>query len=215
MTDFLAGALSGIAQTIFGHPFDTIKVNIQNNESLRNFKPRDYFRGILFPMGSAFLINSIGFGVHSIMYEQLNNHITAGGMAGIVASPLVHISCIGKVKEQVGLKPRLKDFLRINGYMSTLIREVMGFSAYFYVYNTLRERDYSIVTCGALSGLANWTISYPIDVIRSRQYAYNINFKTALKQRGLYKGYIACAIRAMIVNSTGFWVYEKTFSLFK
>ena len=151
MADFLAGAISGIAQTLVGHPFDTVKVNIQNNESIRHFKPRDYFRGILFPMGSAFLINSIGFGTHSTMYEYNNNHVISGALAGVFASPLVHLSCIGKVKEQVGIKPRLKDFLRMNGYTSTLIREVTGFSAYFYVYNMLREKYYNIVTCGALT----------------------------------------------------------------
>ena len=39
MSEFLCGALSGITQTIVGHPFDTIKTRIQNkNKIIWNFK---------------------------------------------------------------------------------------------------------------------------------------------------------------------------------
>ena len=39
MNDYFVGSISGIAQTITGHPFDTLKVKRQNNIPLKyNFK---------------------------------------------------------------------------------------------------------------------------------------------------------------------------------
>ena len=215
MIDFISGALSGIAQTIVGHPLDTLKVNMQNKVSISSLKPTHYFRGISFPLYWSIAINSIGFGTHKYLYEKTNNHILSGSIAGVAATPIVHLLCIGKIKRQVGLKPHFRDFIYTRGFLTSAAREFTGFGTYFYVYHTLRENNYSILTSGALGGLANWSISYPFDVIRSRQYAYNITFREALRQGSLYGGYIPCAIRAVLVNGAGFWVYEKCLEMMK
>ena len=67
---------------------------------------------------------------------------------------------------------------------------------------------------GGIAGLLNWTFTYPIDVIRTRQMANNISIKKAINQGNLWKGYSACAMRAIIVNSASFYVYEKSKNLF-
>ena len=36
----------------------------------------------------------------------------------------------------------------------------------------------------------------------------NINFRTALKEGNLWRGYGLCATRAVVVNSVGFKVYD-------
>ena len=56
--------------------------------------------------------------------------------------------------------------------------------------------------------LVNWTLTYPIDVIRNRQMAQNIPYKKAIEQGNLWKGFSTCATRAIIVNSSSFYVYE-------
>ena len=61
---------------------------------------------------------------------------------------------------------------------------------------------------GGLAGLANWTASYPIDVIRSRQIASNCTVKQAYDMGNLWKGFGLCALRAILVNSVGFYVYD-------
>ena len=42
MKELIAGALSGIAQTFIGHPFDTIKVNIQNKLPIKHLNCKYY-----------------------------------------------------------------------------------------------------------------------------------------------------------------------------
>ena len=44
--------------------------------------------------------------------------------------------------------------------------------------------------------------------------ANNISIKKAINQGNLWKGYSACAMRAIIVNSASFYVYEKSKNLF-
>lgn len=215
MSDFIAGAISGIAQTTVGQPLDTLKVNIQNRKDIKQLKPHHYFRGVMFPMVASVIINSICFGTHKYIYGKTDNHMVSGAIAGLCATPFVHLSCIGKVKRQIGLIPKLRDFIYTRGFLTSCFRELTGFGSYFYIYHTLRENNHSILLSGSFGGLANWSISYPFDVIRSRQYAYNISFMNSLKQGNLYGGYIPCALRAVIVNGTGFWVYEKCLAMLK
>ena len=44
------------------------------------------------------------------------------------------------------------------------------------------EYDYDPFISGGVAGLLAWTLSYPIDVIKNRQMAKNIDFKSALKE---------------------------------
>ena len=215
MIDFIAGAISGVAQTIVGHPLDTLKVNIQTKTDITGLKPLQYFRGISFPLYWSVAISSISFGIHKHVYKSTENHLISGSLSGIVVSPLVHLLCVGKIKRQVGMNPRWRDFIYTRGFFTTVMCECIGFGTYFYVYHTMRNNDYNVLTSGAIGGLANWTASYPFDVIRSRQNAYNITFRDALRQGKLYGGYVPCAIRAVLVNGAGFWVYEKCLEMMK
>ena len=54
----------------------------------------------------------------------------------------------------------------------------------------------------------NWTLTYPIDVIQSRQIAQDVSIKEAIQQGKLWKGYGVCAARAIIVNAAIFSSYE-------
>ena len=211
MNEFIAGSMSGFAQTIVGHPFDTLKVLKQNNYdiSLRSFPIKEYFRGIAYPMGFSILINSLCFGVHNLTYKKTANHFLAGSIAGGVITPLVHLQGIGKIRRQVGQQIRLRDFRTTHGLLSSFFRETLAFGVYFQSYNYLREKQINILISGGIAGLANWTLTYPIDVIRNRVYAQQITMREALKQGQLWKGYGLCATRAVLVNAVGFWVYEK------
>ena len=82
-------------------------------------------------------------------------------------------------------------------------------SFYFGSYNYLKDQGFNPLISGGLAGLLNWTTTYPIDVIRSRQIAQQISIKQAIKMGNLWKGYSVCALRAVIVNAANFWVYEK------
>ena len=57
MSDLVAGLCAGMAQVSVGHPFDTIKVLIQNNKRWYGLPLKSYYRGWRFPMTSASIFN--------------------------------------------------------------------------------------------------------------------------------------------------------------
>ena len=68
MDEFIAGSISGMAQTIVGYPLDTLKILRQNDipYSIRTFHLKEYFRGISYPMGFSIIINSFKYNPHVI-----------------------------------------------------------------------------------------------------------------------------------------------------
>ena len=55
---------------------------------------------------------------------------------------------------------------------------------------------------------AHSKFTYPIDTIRSRQISNNISIREAISMGNLWRGYSACLIRAFLVNSCSFYIYE-------
>lgn len=231
MSDFFAGACSGIAQTIIGHPFDTAKVNIQNNISLKTLNLKDSFRGIKYPLLSNALINSIVFSGYQnnkkfiqTIFErnnpnEPNNNIVnffSGSIAGLYVAPIIYFFDYGKTFSQMGKQIGINDYIKLikrekypYGLKTTFGREFLAFGVYFSTYDYMREElELSPLIAGGLSGLANWTTTYNLDVIRNRQIYQSIDFIKAMKQGKLWKGFTFCAFRALIVNSVGFYVYE-------
>lgn len=235
MNDFIAGGCSGIAQTIIGHPFDTAKVNIQNNISLKTLNNKDLFRGIKYPLLSNALINSVVFSGYQsnkkrieklsksnnndtmIMNKPLLNFIS-GGIAGLYVAPLIYFFDYGKTLSQMGKKVSLKDYHKLltreikpHGLKTTFGREFLAFGVYFSTYDYMRDEyntELSPLVAGGISGLLNWTTTYNLDVIRNRQIYHKLNFNQAYNMGNLWKGFSFCALRALIVNSLGFYVYE-------
>ena len=88
-------------------------------------------------------------------------------------------------------------------------------TTYIGTYEYCKNQNLHPLLGGAFAGLSNWTLSYPIDVVKSRQMAQNISIKKAIKFGNLWKGFHICAIRAVIVNATNFYVYESLMKYFK
>lgn len=256
MNDFIAGGCSGIAQTIIGHPFDTAKVNIQNNISLKTLNTKDLFRGIKYPLLSNALINSVVFSGYQknkkvlrslikenakeqleckviykkqhystyIEYPKIINNINpiinffSGGIAGLYVAPLIYFFDYGKTLSQMGKNVSLKDYHKLltreikpHGLKTTFGREFLAFGVYFSTYDYMRDEyntELSPLVAGGISGLLNWTTTYNLDVIRNRQIYHKLNFNQAYNMGNLWKGFSFCALRALIVNSLGFYVYE-------
>lgn len=94
------------------------------------------------------------------------------------------------------------------GLYSATTRETLAMGVYFYTFHKLKQHTDSTLLSGALTGVASWTTTYPIDVIMSRQVAQNITIKQAIQQCNLWKGYRVCIARAMLVNAANFKIYE-------
>ncbi len=86
-------------------------------------------------------------------------------------------------------------------------------SSYFGSYNYLRSKEYHPLIAGGFAGLTNWTLTYPIEVVKNRQLAQNISILSAVKQGNIWKGYPICATRAFLVNAVNFWTYETVKNL--
>ena len=106
MTDLLSASLAGVSQMIVGHPFDTVKVLLQNKKSIRNLKFRDYYRGYQYPLASSIIVNSILFPVYERTQHYTNSAFISGYLGGAIISPFMYISDYNKIKRQT--KHKLK-----------------------------------------------------------------------------------------------------------
>ena len=211
MNEMYSGFCAGIAQTVVGHPFDTVKVLIQNKSFKRNFKFCDLYKGWKYPMVMSTMFNSILFPINKEINTYTNNLMISGFISGAIVSPIVYGFDIGKIKEQTNQKVVLKDFYKTPGFISTTVRESLAISIYFGSYYHCKEKyNLDPFFSGGIAGILNWTFTYPIDVIRCRQMAQNISISQAIAQKHLWKGFSVCIARAAIVNASIFKVYEVT-----
>ena len=209
MTDIFSGFCAGITQTLIGHPFDTIKVLIQNKRPIRHLKCKDLYRGWRYPMCMSTIFNATAFPIYERSFSYTNNHYCSGAISGFIVSPIVYWFDVGKIKEQTKQKIHLKDFYKTKGLTCTFYRETLAMSVYFGSYSYFKNNlNFDPFFAGGAAGLANWSATYPLDVIRSRQIAQNISIHSAIKQQKLWRGFGICATRAIIVNASQFKIYE-------
>lgn len=207
MNDYLCGAISGFSQTIVGHPFDTLKILKQTNKPI-NINIKSLFAGIKYPLFSSSLICSFQFGIYEYYLKKDNNSFYSGFLSGLIISPLCFLWDIGKIKNQTNQTFFIKNILQEKGLFMTSARDSIALSIYFGTFEKVKENNISSFTGGAIAGVTNWTITYPLDVIRSRQIANKIDIIDAIKIKNYWRGYTSCMIRAMLVNSVGLSIYD-------
>lgn len=213
MTDFLAAGAAAFTQVAIGHPFDTAKVFIQNNKNWRVLKPRDYYRGYRYPLVSDIIYNCTAFPVYKRSQKYTDSRFLSGFLAGTAISPMVFLFDTGKILRQTGQNVSLAKILYRNGKLATFYRESLAMTFYFSTYDFLKEKDYHPMLAGAGAGITNWTISYPVDVIRGRQIAQNITLREAFNMGNLWRGYSLCATRALLVNAGIFYTYDTVYNI--
>lgn len=196
MNDYYKGAISGIAQTLSGHPFDTIKVLKQNNiqPKLSFRKIINYYKGITFPL----LSNSFIIGSQFYIYHNYSG-LLAGIVSGIMITPIDYF----KTQKQINKNYRYKIEKPL-GLSVTIMRESISIPIYFNSYYYINEKIDNSFISGGIAGILSWLIPYPIDTIKSRiQIGYSL--KESIKLGNYYKGLKFCLLRAFLVNSTGFY----------
>ena len=193
MNDYFVGSISGIAQTITGHPFDTLKVKRQNNIPLKyNFKR--LYRGITFPLIS----NSIIIGTQFQLYHN-NSILIAGLVSGIMTTPIDYF----KIQKQMIKNYNYKLTWPL-GFNITILREIISLPIYFESYYYFKEKTNNSFISGGLSGMLTWLLPYPIDTIKTRmQMGYTL--KESIQQKNYMKGLGLCLARGFIVNAVGFY----------
>jgi len=209
MSDFFAGLCVGAAEVTVGHPFDTAKVLLQNNRPWWGLSLSKYYKGWKFPLVASSMYNFTVFPVYERTLTFTHNSFISGALAGFVVTPIIFGFEVGKIYQQTNQSLKPRDFYKSKGIQMLYTREIIAMSTYFGMYNYCRERDLHPLISGGCAGLANWTLTYPLDVIKTRQIAQQVSVKEAIIMGNLWKGYSLCAVRAVLVNAINFWVYEK------
>ena len=213
--DFAKGFLIGNAQTIVGHPFDTIKTRIQSSKSINILT---LHRGITFPLLSTSLINSVMFGSYGYFTTLTKNDFVSGFASGLVISPIVAPIDKLKIDFQINSKIKVRDikFREIfRGFSPTMIRESVSTGIYFSTYNYFKriqlvEGDKNILFSGGIAGMFSWLFTYPIDVMKTRiQSGESFTYRDAYNRGYLFRGLGVCLFRSFLVNSIGFYIYEN------
>ena len=213
MTDFIASSCVGLAQIGVGHPFDTSLTLIQNKKPWWGLPIKNYYRGWRFPMTSSIVFNATVFPVVERTQKYTGSVALSGLLAGVCVAPFMYCFEYGKIRRQTQQQVTLNGLLNNSGRIAMLSREMVAMSSYFGMYNYMREKNYHVLLSGGMAGLANWTLTYPIEVVKNRQLAQNISIGQALGQRNIWKGYPICATRAVLVNAANFWTYETVKNL--
>ena len=211
MSEFLSGCMMGLIQNISGHPFDTIKVFKQNNKQLNPVSVLCYYRGFIYPTSFSMLGHGFMMDFNKVINSNINNEFISGSITGLVMTPGIYLFELGKLKKQIKKNINFSIILNSKGFFFTSLREFFGTGIYLGSYNKLFN-DYEInaFLSGGIAGVLSWTFTYPFDTIKNRQITYNINVTKAIERGFLWKGFTVCIIRALIVNSTGFYAYELT-----
>lgn len=230
MHEMIIGGIVGLTQNIIGHPFDTLKVLVQNGAHINktNFMPRHLYAGVAYPMAHLVLTNALVFDNYKTIKEKYNiSNFNAAFASGILSSPITYLFECGKVQRQTDgfitsksitnnvnkVSTSMFSYFR-KGFLMTMAREGFGmgfyFSTYFYCRNDIH---WNPLIAGSAAGVMSWTTTYQFDVLKNRQMAHNITLKEAIKMGDFWKGYKYCILRAILVNGVSLLVYDKLTSL--
>ena len=208
MSDFLAASCVGFSETFFGYPFMTAKVLIQNKQPWWGHNWKRYYRGVKYPLFSSVGFNTVVFPVEYRSYSYTQSHFLSGVLAGLVVTPQMYFIDTYTIRAQTNQFVGLNMFRGSKGFGSTVTRETLALGVYFETYHRCVDQMGSFVA-GGLSGLMNWTATFPIDTIRCRQIALRCSVMDAIRMGFLWKGYSVAAARAIWVNSISFTVFDK------
>ena len=234
LNDSIVGGTIGISQSIVGHPFDTIKVIYQNKTSMNNVcikTPIGLYRGIKYPIIASFLSNLSLFPLYeqiknkmkvenNIIYNKNNNSywpsFIGGTIGGILSTPIMFITDLAKIKKQMNgnIKINYINLIKKKGGPITLCREGIACGFYFYTYDKLNyQYNWDSFLAGRIAGCVTWTVTYPIDVLKTQQMTLNNSLRQCVrlntKISDYWRGYIPCILRSFIVNGVSFYIYDK------
>jgi hypothetical protein len=193
MGSFFIGLISGSVQTLVGHPLDTIKVLLQNNQKI-NFRQLNnikLFNGIT----PVLVTNSFLTGTQFYLYDKYSP-LTLGVVSGLLTTPIEYY----KIQKQTfGKYPKTIP----RGFGITMLRETIALNCYFNLYHYL-EKPIGVFMSGGIAGSMSWLLTYQIDTIKTRIQSGD-TFNQALLKQNFNKGILFCLLRGFIVNGCGFF----------
>lgn len=209
MENIKNGFIAGGAQAIIGHPFDTIKTNIQIGKKVTGNIYKGFFPSLL----NGCLLNSYLFSSKESLLKNYSP-FTAGCLTGAAGSliicPLEYVKCNRQIygrdwKELIG-----KQMYR--GFSTTIARDSIGYGIYFATYEWLQRKNNNPLVNGGLAGVSVWVYKYPIDTVKTRQQTSGQGIGEILRKmdwRTSFRGVHWMLARAFLVNAGIFGIFEK------
>jgi solute carrier family 25 carnitine/acylcarnitine transporter 20/29 len=114
-------------------------------------------------------------------------------------------------QQKLEYKLSISNFLKSYKNMHIMmIREIPANFIYYSSFDIMKNNDIPIFLGGGIAGVLSWTLTYPLDTIKSRIQSNSCKtIKEAYFQKKLFNGLGPCIQRAFIVNSFGMYIYEK------
>lgn len=230
MQEYILGNIFGITQVLIGHPFDTLKTIIQNSPTIKItytvINPKNLYKGVSYPL----LMNGIGtsflFGNYDYFYNCTNSNILSGICTGVISAFALTPFDYKKIQMQINSKTNndtntytntnthnnINSIIKkyYSGLSYTLFRETTSIPIYFYTYNYLYTNNHTnCFFAGGIAGINSWLFTYPFDTLKTRKQLYQSkSFSELIKMGSLFNGIRITLLRAFIVNSTSFYIYE-------
>ncbi|CAM9448636.1 unnamed protein product [Ectocarpus fasciculatus] len=275
--DAYAGAGAGLVGTLIGYPLDVIKGRMQVQagsfsmgsiiSSIHSAEGvKGFYRGVLPPMVSLTLLNTINFSNYALALSALSVERSAN--KGF--DPLIFVAgaCVGPgasfistpfefLKIQLQFSQRNKTPYKntvhaarkiveshgfrylYTGHLINTYREMLFLGTYFATYEYVKKILHQTVNVsvavpvsGGIAGAVGWLVSFPLDAIKTNiQGIHLIDNSTGtiqalsirqaalrqLREKGflnMYKGVGPSILRAFIVSSSRFSVYEGVLWMF-
>jgi hypothetical protein len=205
VSEFIAGFASGTIQTIIGHPLDTLKVWKQNKLA---HAPRNIFSGIKYPLVTGTFVTGVQFASYNWLNKYTESHAICGAFSGIFTGICFAPIDKYKIQSQLGISHSKL------GLATCLLREIPAGAVYFGSYSYFRDKQYTTLSSGAIAGASSWFLTYPFDIVKTQVQSGEYSTKTAIlkmtrRETKITNGLGYCLMRAMLVNSIGFYVYES------
>lgn len=232
--DYTKGCIIGIGQVAIGHPFDTMKVIIQNennktinkinNKTInkinnRTFNKYQYLRGIKYPFILSTFSNAGLFGIYTTLtnngYGKFESGFASGAIMSLVMNPFEFWKVQAqsnlnqyKINKSLSFKEKFK--LSYSGMKYMTPREAIGNGLYFYSYSYYHDiANIGPFIAGGLAGSTSWIATYALDTLKTRKQANpSWTFKQCYNSGSLYKGLSVCLCRAFLVNGISFLLYD-------
>ena len=216
--NILSGSLNGFTQVLISFPLDTVKINYQTNH-IQYFNYKSLYRGIKCPLYTVIPLITLQFTLEEQFKTIYSNNFITGALSGFITSPLTSITDLYRIRQQKNITNNINI---IRGMKITSIRETLALSIYFGSYNLIKkkcfhynfDRNITYMLSGSLCGMLSWTLTYPLDVIKSRIQSYKVEtIKEGFMKGNLWNGIYICNLRSVLINSVGFLIFEnsKTF----
>ncbi|KAK3285225.1 hypothetical protein CYMTET_7155 [Cymbomonas tetramitiformis] len=207
-----AGGIAGFAKTIVAHPMDTMKVHLQNRMS----PPRTIaglYRGITVPFIRNGIEHSTHFFFRGLVANALavfelpgrDNPFFVGFLAGIPQS-LVNTP-MDYTRLQLQLKKPVVIRSLYRGLPWVVMKESASGMIFYGIYEGARSLSIPAGFAGVISALSAMTMTYPIDVFKTRVQAGG-SFSSAVKMKSFGSGLEWAVGKCIVANFVALTVYE-------